>query len=62
MIVPVRHWTLVRPLRLAMRARRVQKTSSTEPRSPRSRVSIMHGFQTMLEHQADLMMKDFTQK
>lgn len=62
MIVPVRQWTFVRPLRLAMRARRVQKTRSTEPREAQSHVSVMQGFEAMLEHQANLMLRDFTEK
>lgn len=62
MIVPVRQWTLVRPLRLAMRARRLQQTRSTEPREPRHNESIMRSFESMLEHHANLMLRDFTQK
>ncbi|AIE87710.1 hypothetical protein OP10G_4342 [Fimbriimonas ginsengisoli Gsoil 348] len=62
MIVPVRQWTLLRPIRLAMRAHRVQKSRPAAIRSPRVRTSVLDQFTALMEHNVSLVLKEYTKE
>ena len=62
MIVPIKEWSVLRPARIAMRARRVQKNRPMESREAKPKVGMLEQFCAMLEHQAELMIRVNTPK
>lgn len=57
MIVPIRQWTILRPIRVAWRARRMHVSKPVEAREAKPKVGLMSQYCAMLEHQADLMIR-----
>lgn len=57
MIVPVRNWTLLRPVRLAWRAHKVNKTRTHEVREDRPIGGLLGDFEAMLSYTTDMVMR-----
>lgn len=49
--------TVLRPVRVAWRARQVQRARPVAEREVRPKVGFFRAYQEMLEHQADLMIR-----
>jgi len=58
MIVPIKQWTMVRPLVVASRARRVQKSLTTEVSETKPKEGFFVQFAKMWEHQADIALRN----
>jgi|GEM_PF-6630679 len=56
MIVPIRQWTLLRPARRVIQAIKAQPTTAKVEKTE-AKQGFMSQFQSMLEHNADLMLR-----
>lgn len=60
MIVPVRQWTFVRPIRVALRARKVQQARPTQVRESKPKAGLFDQMNALMAYNAELILRAHT--